>query len=71
MINKRLIGMVSESRPRIAASVGLQWAALLGNLASDGADRLFHRPSGSGGRFARGRLLAGAGRGGGGADGLH
>ena len=23
MINKRLIGMVSESRPRIAASVGL------------------------------------------------
>ena len=33
MINKRLIGMVSESRPRIAASVGLQWAALLGNLA--------------------------------------
>ena len=33
MINKRLIGMVSESRPRIAASVGLQWTALLGNLA--------------------------------------
>ena len=36
MINKRLIGMVSESRPRIAASVGLQWAALLGNLATMG-----------------------------------
>ena len=36
MINKRLIGMVSESRPRIAASVGLQWAALLGNLAAMG-----------------------------------
>ena len=36
MINKRLIGMVSESRPRIAASVGLQWTALLGNLAAMG-----------------------------------
>lgn len=36
MINKRLIGMVSESRPRIAASVGLQWTALLGNLATMG-----------------------------------
>lgn len=55
MINKRLIGMVSESRPRIAASVGLQWAALLGNLAAMGLiawaiDRL-----------AAGRGLPGAG----------
>ena len=55
MINKRLIGMVSESRPRIAASVGLQWAALLGNLAVMGLiawaiDRL-----------AAGRGLPGAG----------
>ena len=55
MINKRLIGMVSESRPRIAASVGLQWAALLGNLATMGLiawaiDRL-----------AAGRGLPGAG----------
>ena len=55
MINKRLIGMVSESRPRIAASVGLQWAALLANLAAMGLiawaiDRL-----------AAGRGLPGAG----------
>lgn len=55
MINKRLIGMVSESRPRIAASVGLQWTALLGNLAAMGLiawaiDRL-----------AAGRGLPGAG----------
>ena len=55
MINKRLIGMVSESRPRIAASVGLQWAALLANLATMGLiawaiDRL-----------AAGRGLPGAG----------
>lgn len=55
MINKRLIGMVSESRPRIAASVGLRWTALLGNLAAMGLiawaiDRL-----------AAGRGLPGAG----------
>lgn len=41
MINKRLIGMVSESRPRIAASVGLQWAALLANLAAMGLIAFF------------------------------
>ena len=35
MINKRLIGTVRESRPRIAASVALQWAALLANLQID------------------------------------
>ena len=50
MINKRLIGMVSESRPRIAASVGLQWAALLANLAAMGLIA-----------WATDRLAAGAG----------
>lgn len=41
MINKRLIGMVIESRPRIAASVGLQWTALLANLAAMGLIAFF------------------------------
>ena len=55
MINKRLIGMVSESRPRIAASVGLQWAALLGNLAAMGLIAFFID------RLAAGAGLPGAG----------
>ena len=50
MINKRLIGTVWESRPRIAASVALQWAALLANLTAMG---LIAR--------AIGQLAAGAG----------
>ena len=33
MINKRLIGMVSESRRYIAGSVALQWCALAANIA--------------------------------------
>ena len=55
MINKRLIGMVSESRPRIAASVGLQWAALLANLAAMGLIAFFID------RLAAGAGLPGAG----------
>ncbi len=55
MINKRLIGMVSESRPRIAASVGLQWTALLGNLAAMGLIAFFID------RLAAGAGLPGAG----------
>ena len=55
MINKRLIGMVSESRPRIAASVGLQWTALLGNLAAMGLIAFFID------RLAAGGGLPGAG----------
>lgn len=55
MINKRLIGMVSESRPRIAASVGLQWAALLANLATMGLIAFFID------RLAAGAGLPGAG----------
>lgn len=33
MINKRLIGMVSESKRYIAGSVALQWCALAANIA--------------------------------------
>ena len=33
MINKRLIGMVSESKRYIAGSVALQWCALVANIA--------------------------------------
>ena len=55
MINKRLIGMVSESRPRIAASVGLQWTALLANLAAMGLIAFFID------RLAAGAGLPGAG----------
>ena len=33
MINKRLTGMVSESKPYIAANVALQWCALAANIA--------------------------------------
>ena len=34
MMNKRLIGMVPESRRYVAASVGIQWAGLLVNIAA-------------------------------------
>ena len=33
MINKRLIGMVSDSKQHIAKNVAFQWAALAANIA--------------------------------------
>ena len=33
MINKRLIGAVSESKKHIAANVALQWCSLVANIA--------------------------------------
>ena len=37
MINKRLIGTVSESKKYIAGNVALQWCALAANIAMIGA----------------------------------
>lgn len=41
MINKRLIGTVSESKRYIAANVALQWCALAANIAAMGAASSF------------------------------
>lgn len=51
MINKRLIGMVSESKKYIAGNVAWQWCALAANIAMIGAicrlfERLFQKTAG-------------------------
>lgn len=53
MINKRLIGTVSESKKYIAGNVALQWCALGANMAMIGAicrllERLYRGSAGSG-----------------------
>ncbi len=53
MINKRLIGTVSESKKYIAGNVALQWCALAANIAMIGAicrllERLYRGTAGTG-----------------------
>lgn len=53
MINKRLIGTVSESKKYIAGNVALQWCALVANIAMIGAlcrllERVFMKSAGAG-----------------------
>lgn len=53
MINKRLIGTVSESKKYIAGNVALQWCALVANIAMIGAlcrllERVFMKSAGTG-----------------------
>ena len=53
MIDKRLIGTVSESKQYVAGNVALQWCALAANIAMIGAicrllDRLYRGSAGSG-----------------------
>ena len=53
MINKRLIGSVSESKPYIAKNIALQWCALAANMVMIGSicrllERLYTGSAGAG-----------------------